>query len=1002
MATRIGLLGPPAISFGDDWLWPQPGKTTALLLYLAYRDDWVSRVELVDLFWRDTTESVARTNLRSLLSRTIATRPYAEALEIEATRVRWRVTSDASEFRAAVAEGLHAEAYRAYGSELLEGFVLEGAAGFAEWLTQERSALSAQWLECALKVCGQLEAAEQWARAAEVLGRLLEADPFDESILRRRLVDLSKAGQSRMAREAFERFRDWLAAEVGAEPEPETAALLVAGSGYSRPPARRGVGSRLPTPASAIVGREAERKHLVRLLSSGPARLVTLTGPGGIGKTRLALCVAHDLSDDSKRGRESEGTEGSAAGELSADDSAFRDGVYFVACETATGPEGLVTSVADAVGLPLIGPGEPRRQLLDYLAEKGLLLVLDNLEQLRGRLTVLDETLECAPHVRILTTSRELLGSRSEHVVDLPGLDLPPSAPAGVTTGYEETATYGAVALFASCGSRVRDDFELTEENIGAVVRICRLVAGMPLAIELAASWLRALRPEEIAAEIASGLDILSAAVPAEGDRHSSLRAVFDYSWSALAGSERRVLARFSIFAGSFDLAAAKAVAGATVEALNGLVNRSLLVRSTGGRYGLHPLVRSYAGEKLIEEAAGSDVVEATRAAHCAHYTRFLAERADALGGGEQLRALDEIAADIDNVRAALAWATVHAEFEALQRQLLTLAPYYTYRCRFHEMAEAFRTAERRLRREPSSSATDTLLGFVLAHLGWSSMRLGRYQEADALLLESMAASSTGVLESPYPGGDPRLPLSLMASIRGELDLAVTYGEEALRLAKRHGNDLNERIAHYALARAANGQGRFEDGEAHGNSALDSSENADDRWFMGDCLLELGDALIGQGRVDEAESRFTHALGICREFDNRGGVAEAMNRRAALALRRSDFDAARRQFLTGLEASEYASDAREIARAECGLAEALAALDEPSEAATHFRRALHHAARLRSWPLVKRVAQGALSIAPGSVTAERVRQLENGSLPSSELPRVTNELEIVLAPVELH
>src|SRR5690606_17970664 len=229
-----------------------------------------------------------------------------------------------------------------------------------------------------------------------------------------------------------------------------------------------------------------------------------------------------------------------------------------------------------------------------------------------------------------------------------------------------------------------RPDFRLTDANVEAVTRICRMVDGMPLAIELATSWLRAVTPEEIAGEISRGLDILAASVSTEADRHRSVRAAFDYSWRVLSRDEQRVLVRLSAFAGAFDLKAAAAVAAATVTTMAALVNKSLIAQTESGRFVLHPLIRSYAAERLAEELPGA-ALEKTSLAHRFYYSTFVEERAGALRGGGQLRALDEVDDQMDDVRVAWEAAVEEGDVATLARQAPALTIVYTFRSRLHD-----------------------------------------------------------------------------------------------------------------------------------------------------------------------------------------------------------------------------------------------------------------------------------------------------------------------------
>ena len=328
-------------------------------------------------------------------------------------------------------------------------------------------------------------------------------------------------------------------------------------------------------PATPFVGREADLAELAGLLATPACRLLTLIGPGGVGKTRLALRAA---------------AEARAAG-------AFPDGVHVVALQPLASADLLAGAVADAAGLAPAGARDPTEHLRDGLRGRAALLVLDNFEHLLEGAALLPPILAAAPGVRLLVTSREALALQEEWRYPVQGLPYPAGAGAADLEGPED---YAAVRLFAERARRVRRDFSLAEEGAD-VARLCRLVEGLPLALELAAAWTSVLSCAEIAADLALGLDVLATRLRDVPERHRSMRAVFDGSWARLDDHQRAVLARLSVFQGGFRREAAEAVAGAAPATLAALVDGSLLHLEPGGRYQLHELLRQYAEERLWE-----------------------------------------------------------------------------------------------------------------------------------------------------------------------------------------------------------------------------------------------------------------------------------------------------------------------------------------------------------------------------------------------------------------
>jgi len=390
----------------------------------------------------------------------------------------------------------------------------------------------------------------------------------------------------------------------------------------------------LPIPATSFVGRSHELTRIADLLADPNCRLLTLLGPGGIGKTRLALQAA-------------------------ADQSSFTDGTFFVHLTPVSAPDLIPSATASALQITFFDSSALRRQLADYLREKHLLLVMDNFEHLLEGLDLLIDLLQAAPHVKFLVTSRERLNIQEEWVLALEGLSFPEG---------EDSApleSYSAIQLFAQRARQVQVNFSLSE-NDSAVRKICQQVEGMPLGIELAATWLRAMSPQQIVAHMESDLGFLTTPLRNVAERHRSLYRVFEQSWKLLSTNEQNVLMRLSIFRG-FNLEAAEQVAGASLAILAGLTDKSLIRINRNGRYDLHELLRQFAEEQLKT----AEAAEATRSAHSDYYLRFVAQRDEDIKGRRQQVGLHEIRTDLENIRAGWRWAVDHQQYALITTPVL-------------------------------------------------------------------------------------------------------------------------------------------------------------------------------------------------------------------------------------------------------------------------------------------------------------------------------------------
>ncbi len=424
----------------------------------------------------------------------------------------------------------------------------------------------------------------------------------------------------------------------------------------------------LPPQLTSFIGRVDEITQIAQQLADPDCHLLTLVGPGGIGKTRLAIEVARHVSNQ------------------------YTHGVHFVDLQPVSNVDMLATTLANSIDMRFFGEQPPRTQLFNNLRGRNLLLLIDNFEHLMDAVDLLTEIVKTASNVKILVTSREALNIQEEWLWQVQGLQVPENEHVG------SIENFSAVRLFTERARRVRADFVLGKQEI-AVTRICHLVEGMPLALELAASWTKVLSCGEIANEIQRGLDFLSANRRNLPERHQSMQTVFDQSWRMLTDEERMAFPKLSVFRGGFRREAAEAVASASLATLLGLVDKSFLRVSESGRYTIHELMRQY-GEQILENVGQKS---ATQDIHCAYYAGFLHEREARLKGRDQIIALDEIAAEIDNVRLSWTWAILQGNRTAVEQCGYSLFRFGHIRVKTIEWEFAFEAAVKRFGHEESA-----------------------------------------------------------------------------------------------------------------------------------------------------------------------------------------------------------------------------------------------------------------------------------------------------------
>lgn len=627
---------------GATFVRPKPLLLAAYVALEGPRD----RRHLAELFWQGAADP-----LNSLAAALKQLRQGAQGLvEADMHRVWTPLSCDAVTFLQNVEAGRYEAGLNLYHGPFLKDAYLPGwGAELEEWVYTTREFLAARARTALLRLA-EWEAAEgrfeKAARRAETAYLLAGAPEPEQEELTRFHRLLAAGGSSQLARLCKD------AQSMGLD---LSLTLADACKRLQKAPLH------LPTPVTSFVGRDAESLEIAQTLAQTECSLLTLTGPGGVGKSRLALQVAHDVV-----GR-------------------YPGGVYYAALESLTSPTLVPTSLAEALDLSLNGSEDPLVQLARHLGDRSVLLVLDNYEHLVDGATLLSELLGRCPKLELLVTSRERLNVQEEWVFPVDGLPLaPPDTP------LAEAPDYDAVKLFAQRAKRSRLSFELTPETLPHVVCICQQVQGLPLGLELAAAWVIHLSCREIGEEIAQTLDFLTSPNRNAAERHRSLRAVFEHSWKFLAPQEREVLRKLSVFRGGFSRKAAAEVTGATIPVLASLVDKSLLRFFPSGRYSCHPLLYEYAQEKLAEHPAER---AQAKAAHGNLYFRFLHARKVEMNSGAQREGLEATAKELENIRAAWGWAVAELRVEMLQGAVEPLTLFYDRQARYAEGIELFGAA---------------------------------------------------------------------------------------------------------------------------------------------------------------------------------------------------------------------------------------------------------------------------------------------------------------------
>ncbi|MCB0106767.1 MAG: NACHT domain-containing protein, partial [Caldilineaceae bacterium] len=708
--VKLFFLGRPYIEVHGQEVHLSRRKNLALLAYLALKAEPCRREELMALLWPELDTYHAQTALRRDLwvlrstlaaSQLVATTETVTLMGLESsTSVATAIPNskgqrtntsavwcDVLAFRTFSAEqqlaGYQASEQQAsdkkierltaaiqlYRDDFLCGFSLRDSAPFDEWQRNQSEALRHDLMGMLEQLIEAYREQGDAELAITYTQRLIEVDPLYEQAHYQLMELYAEVGRYGAALQQYERWTTLLADNLGVPPSAETTRLRTAihqalqqrsaaTQAKQNDPGRMGdpivttpmpsqkesnVVTTLPTPPTPFVGRANEMRQARDLLTTPTCRLLTLLGPGGIGKTRLAIAIADRLRQR------------------------YTDGVHFVPLAPLRHHEFLAAAFLEALAIRREPDRRPEETLLAHLQDRDTLLVVDNFEHLHDGGALLSRLLAGATKLQLLVTSRERLNLPEEWLLPLAGLSYPshaqvvtnggnpdrPSTTKPPSTAPSDPET-DAVQLFQQCARRVQPNLPFTEVDRDAVVTICQLVAGSPLAIELAAGWLPVLSYQAIRDALQQGLDILASIEEEGSNRHRSMRATVAYSWQLATTTEQLTLRQLAVFQGGFLPALAQAVANAAPAMLRVLTDKSWLHRTTTGRIELHELIRQFCVEKLADGALDRSRVYHR---HAQAYATFLQVREVALIDQRQLTAVQEIAAEWANIRTAWNYA---------------------------------------------------------------------------------------------------------------------------------------------------------------------------------------------------------------------------------------------------------------------------------------------------------------------------------------------------------
>ncbi|MFU8772307.1 MAG: BTAD domain-containing putative transcriptional regulator, partial [Anaerolineales bacterium] len=902
-------------------------KAEALLVYLIAEGGEQKRESLANMFWSESSQEQSARSLRVALS--ILRKKFADYLDIsrESVTVRQNTTIalDINDLETKCAFGQMDEALALYRGEFLQGFHVQDSPDFEDWVRFKQTHLLINLTEGLHSAISEAIEIGDYSKGCSLANRLLFLDPLNELAYRRSMLLYALQGQRSNALAQYEKYRSQLMEDLGSEPSREMSDLYEKVlHGEDLTPFLRDIAPfHLPAPQTSFIGRELELRHINALIHDPACRLLTLMGPGGSGKTRLALRIARAVL------------------------RLFPDGIWFIPFEGCFTEDHIITTIS--YGLQFEGDSitstqmDLKNQLLNYLRKRSILLVMDGFEHLADHAEIFSDILESAPRVKLLVTSRQRLGLEAEWTYSIQGLSTSNNAE---QTGSEDS---DATRLFIERARQVKLDFTPSSQDRQNIAHICQIVEGLPLGIELAASWLSSLSLTEIAAEIDKTVDFLSRPMGNASEKHHSLYGVFERSWSRLTVDQREIYAKLSVFPAAFDRLAAEEITGANVQQLSQFVDMSLLKRDVSGYYSLHNLLKQFAKDKLHQKKMDVDHIHEK---FSCYYANFLTNQKALLMSAAMVNARQVIRQEFDNIRAAIYWATIHWDVQIIRPLYHALIIYYTVH-NWQEGLDTFRDLSHQrmeflIVRGVPDPAIDHIFLIASIHYAFVLSNIGQIEESEQIARDCLEPLRKFGFKEEL--SECMQILGLDASFKGDYESAKTYLEKAVLV----GHECDFEIWPIFLLWLGHTQfllGEYEQGLLSIGKVYEVYDRMGSQWGKAFALSKIGMAYDGLKKHHKAIGYHQESLEIFEKIGNQAGIGYALSRMSLSAWFLGDYVQAAQLGLRGLEAFNDLGHSWGIGVSWCRVGFSYLGLGDTDTARRYFKDALLQSTRNQMMPL---------------------------------------------------